>query len=151
MLPMRWQRPRRGGRRGRPAVPRWARVAAARHATRQGHPGYWTADDTAAAQHEANATARPRGPDGPTPDEAWHQRRRLTALDRALFQASVFRLRPEARRESGHPEEGPLTVNQERQVDRLAIRRALEEHGYLLYSRRRIPLSIRRRKAAKIR
>jgi putative transposase len=120
------------------------------HATRQGHPGYWTCDDAAAAAHEANATARPRGPDGPTPAQAWQQRRRLTALDRALFQTSVGRLQTEARRELGHSEESPLDVNQQRQVDRIALRRALEEHGYLLYSRRRIPLSIRRRKAARI-
>src|SRR5262249_38673518 len=41
------------------------------HAARHDRPGQWTCDDLAAAQAEANATARPRGPTGPTPDQAW--------------------------------------------------------------------------------
>ena len=40
------------------------------HATWQGHAAEWTCDDVEAARAEANATARPRGPSKPTPDEA---------------------------------------------------------------------------------
>jgi transposase InsO family protein len=38
------------------------------HAAHLGLPGFWSADDVAAARLEANATARPRGPRGPTPE-----------------------------------------------------------------------------------
>src|ERR1700694_2821362 len=38
------------------------------YASRQDHPGQWTWDDVAAAQEEANATARPQGECGPTPE-----------------------------------------------------------------------------------
>jgi hypothetical protein len=123
------------------------------HASRHGHPGYWTMDDVAAAQAEANATARPHGPSGPTPDEIWQVRAPITADERALFHASVDQARTALRAQPDcpqWPETGPLTVRQERALDRQAIRRALEEHGYLLYSRRRIPLRINAPKAATI-
>ena len=118
------------------------------HASRHGRLAYWTWDDTEAARLEANATARPHGPSGPTPDEAWAVRRRLSAADRTLFQATVARLQPEARREHDQPDAGCLDVMTQRAVDRMAIRRALEEHGYLLYWRRRIPLPIRKKQTA---
>jgi hypothetical protein len=123
------------------------------HAARHGHPGYWTLDDVAAAQAEANATARPHGPTGPTPDEIWRRRSPITATERAPFHATVDHCRTELRSDSDAgpwPNVGPLTDRQARALDRQAIRRALEQHGYLLYSRRRIPLRIKRRKTANI-
>jgi hypothetical protein len=48
------------------------------HAARHNHPGHWTWDDVAAALGEANATARPRGPYGPTPQELWDSRTAIT-------------------------------------------------------------------------
>src|SRR5581483_8822513 len=59
------------------------------HASRHGRPGQWTSDDVAAAQEEANATARPQGPTGPTPEESWQGRRRLTSTERACLQEAV--------------------------------------------------------------
>jgi transposase InsO family protein len=117
-----------------------------RHAGRCGHPGVWTSDDAAAAQAEANALAHPKGERGPTPDAAWSSRRRLTAADRTWFRATVARLRDEERARAGLATEGSPTSTGERRAARVAIRRALVEHGYLLFSRRRIPLPIRRRK-----
>jgi transposase InsO family protein len=114
-----------------------------RFATRAGHPGYWTSDDVAAAQSEANATARPQGETGPTPDELWQARRSITPEERRLFQETV-----QQRREELGEKEG-LSNTEERRMQREAIRRALVEHGILLFSRRRIPLPIRRRKTAK--
>jgi transposase InsO family protein len=70
-------------------------------ASRQGRPGQWTWDDVAAARLEANATARPRGPHGPTPDDAWAARRPLRAAERTLFHALVNRLRQVVRLEEG--------------------------------------------------
>jgi transposase InsO family protein len=115
-----------------------------RHATRAGHPGYWTCDDVAAAESEAKATARPQFEAGPTPNELWDKGRRITAQDRALFQKAVHR-----EREQPGPKED-LSRKEERRMQREAIRRALVEHGILLYSRRRIPLPITNQKTANI-
>src|SRR5207245_8901868 len=120
------------------------------HASRHGRAGQWTYDDVQAARLEANATARPRGSLGPSPDQAWTARRSLPVHDRALFGASLQRHRQQARLEQGYPTEEPLAVRDDRAIDRIAIRRALCEHGYLLFSRRRIPLPIRKKKVAEI-
>jgi transposase InsO family protein len=108
------------------------------------HAGYWTCNDVAAAQIDANATARPQGETGPTPDELWSTRRPITAGERALFQDTVLRQREEL---------GPkteLSGKEERRMQREAIRRALVEHGILLFSRRRIPQPIPKQKTANI-
>jgi transposase InsO family protein len=47
-------------------------------AAHEGHPGHWTWHDTASAQAQANATARPRGPHGPTADRLWTERSTIT-------------------------------------------------------------------------
>jgi transposase InsO family protein len=119
-----------------------------RHAARCGHPGEWTSDDVAAAQAEANALARPHGSSGPAPEEVWQERRRLITAERVLFAETVARLRAEEALE-GLATEGISPAERARR-ERVAIRRALVEHGLLLFSRRRIPLPIRRRKAASI-
>jgi transposase InsO family protein len=121
-----------------------------RHATAQGRPAGWTGDDVAAAQAEANATARPHGPKGPTPDELWQARRRLSREDRSQFAASVAQQRIEARATEGWATDDPLPARQQRAVDRQAIRRALVEHGYLLFRRRRIPQPFNKKKVANI-
>lgn len=59
------------------------------HAARHGRAGQWTFDDLAAARLEANATARPHGPGGPTPDQTWAERSRISAAERARFGAEV--------------------------------------------------------------
>lgn len=120
------------------------------HATRHGRPRHWSADDVAAAQAEANATARPRGPAGPTPDQRWATRKTVTQDQRLCFQAAVQRCRTEARTEHNLPTDGPLPTLVQRTIDRRAIRRALVEHGYLLFARRTIPLPFPKRKVANI-
>ncbi len=119
-------------------------------AVRHGSPGRWTWDDVEAARAEANATARPRGPSGPTPDESWNVRRPVTPSERRRFHASVQRLRTEEHGDNPTSKEEALSPREEAFVERQAIRRALEEHGYLLYARRRIPLPIRRHKTVRI-
>jgi hypothetical protein len=121
-----------------------------RQATSQGHPGYWTSDDLAAAQAEANATARPRGPTGPTPDQLWHERRPITAAQRALFQQAVAHQLEEVYTAEGIAQEEVVAPKEERKMTRAAIRRALVECDYLLFTRRRIPLPITRQKTANI-
>jgi hypothetical protein len=47
-------------------------------AFRHGHAGTWTGADLDTARELANTSARPRGPQGPTPAEAWEARRAAT-------------------------------------------------------------------------
>ena len=119
-------------------------------AARQGRAGWWSFEDVAAAREQANATARPRGPSGPTPEEAWQQRQPVTGTMRALFTAALAKHRAEACKEEGHLEEEEMEEQEARRMDRKAISRTLVECGYLVYRRRRIPLPIRGRKAANI-
>jgi len=116
-------------------------------AARHGRPGSWTMDDVAVAQLQANATARPQGPSGPTPDEQWQQKPEITPEERTLFRAEVERQRAQ------NDDQGGPTTNLKTELskgarERQTIRRALEELGYLTYTRRRIPLPIRKKKAA---
>jgi transposase InsO family protein len=117
-------------------------------ATHHGRPTQWTWDDAAAAQAQANATARPRGPDGPTPDQLWQTRRPITPEERSLFATTLAHERVVVRVQDGWPTDGPLPARDEADVERQAIRRALERHGYLHYARRRIPLPFTKKKVA---
>ena len=117
------------------------------HAARHGRPGQWNCDDVAAARLEANATVRPRGPSGPSPDELWAARSPIGAAERARFELEVERQRS-ATDAQGGPETNPTTDVSKRARERQCLRRALEGLGYLMYTRRRIPLPIRKQKAA---
>jgi transposase InsO family protein len=118
-------------------------------AVRHGHPGFWTWDDAAAARLEANATAHPRGPQGPSPDQMWDNRTAINAAERSAFLDSVHDQRCRARQEHDCDRDF-MKPSAQRRLDRIAIRRALVDHGYLLFSRRRIPLPIYKRKLANI-
>ena len=121
-----------------------------RQAAYLGRVGQWTAEDAAAAQAEANAAPRSGDRRGPSRQELWQARRRLTQEERGLLQQTVARLRPQERFKEGLTQEGPWTAAEERQIDRQAVCHALVEHGYLLFSRRRIPLPITSWKTANI-
>ena len=112
------------------------------HAARHGHPGHWTYDDLEAALAEANATARPFGECGPTPDTAWSLRTPILAQERALFQSTVATRRQEVLDAQGRPLNTLQDAAQQRATDRQAISHVLVELGYLHYSRRRITLPI---------
>jgi transposase InsO family protein len=119
------------------------------HAARHGRPGAWTFDDVAAAQAEANAAARPRGPTGPAPDELWSSRTTLSADERTLFRAELQRQRT-AIAVQERPDVNPKTELPDSARERHAIRRSLEGLGYLTYTRRRVPLPITSKKVASI-
>jgi transposase InsO family protein len=121
------------------------------YATQNGHPTFWTFNDTAAAQEQANATARPQGPNGPTADQLWHARPTITPQQRTGFNASVAYHRDHVRAREGQPSIGPLPKADPRALDRQAIRRALGELGFLFFKRRTIPLSFFAPKTATIR
>jgi transposase InsO family protein len=119
-------------------------------ATRRGCPDDWTFDDTVTARLEANATARPRGINGPCPDELWTVRTPVTAEERQAFQQTVHWIRTALELDLESPAKIPLPEMEERAINREAISRALVEHGYLRYTRRRIYPPIRKQKAAGI-
>lgn len=120
------------------------------HSARQNRPGQWSCDDIEAARLEGNATARPRGADGPTPDALWVNRRGITPDERASFRLAyeLHAARERAERGVLPGIDPPPRVRDA--IDRVAITRALIERGYLLVRRRRIPLPITRRPAIKI-
>jgi hypothetical protein len=97
-----------------------------------------------------NATARPHGLAGPTPDEAWAARTSIPTVDRVSFAALVEDYRWTVRHELLLPNTGPLPVMTDRAVDRVAIRRALVERDVLLFERRSIPQTIHRQKTEAI-
>ena len=102
----------------------------AARAARAGHPVSWTWDDPAGALVEATTLARPQGPAGPSPAAAWAARPPIGSAERDAFAASV-RQQITCDQPVGEVWSGP-------EVARRAIRRALEERGYLQYRRRRI-------------
>src|SRR5262249_20399719 len=125
-------------------------------AAHQGRPGVWTWDDLAAAVDEANTMGQPRGPDGPTPDQAWAARHPITADERLAFLEAMAqqRLAERARQLPQSPE--PVTdweplwsQRQQHSADRRVVRRTLEACGYLGYARRRIQLPIAGEKTAR--
>jgi hypothetical protein len=121
------------------------------HASCQGHPAYWTCDDTAAAQDDANHNARPRGPNGPSPNDLWRQRSLIPNHERQRFHTTLQRRRLEARLQHPNPLPQRPTTQELRSLERQAIGRALVELGYLLFSRRRIPLVFSKQQLARIR
>jgi hypothetical protein len=120
------------------------------YAARAGHAAYWTADDVAGACAEANALARPRGEAGPSPEVIWSQRSWITGAERAAFQERVRVERNDEKQTASACEKSMQGVWSERVTARRAVRRALEECGYLLYQRRRILPTITRPKVASI-
>lgn len=107
----------------------------------------WEATDLQAAQAQANAS-HPRRLNGRTPASVWQARPAITPRERVVFGLTVERQRFVARSEQGIDPEAPLDHWRTSAVDRIAIERALVEHGHLLFTRRRIPLRLPARKVA---
>jgi transposase InsO family protein len=119
-------------------------------AARRGCLRDWTYDDGVVARLEANATALPRGIPGPCSDELWASRRPITSAERSAFEQTVHWTRTALELAQESPLSLPMTEMEERALNRQAIARALVEHGYLRYTRRRIYPPIRKHKAARI-
>jgi transposase InsO family protein len=110
------------------------------HAARQGNPSAWTSDDLAAAVFEANSLVRYRGR---RPADVWSERTPIRSSERASFQLATERHRFIERTEQKLNMEEHLDHWRESALDRNAVRRALVEHGYLLFRRRRLPPLVR--------
>ena len=113
----------------------------------QGRSGQWALADLAAAKAAANAS-HPRRLNGRTPASVWESRTPIDPVERVIFELTVERQRFQARDEQRIDPEELLDHWRASAVDRHAIERALVEHGHLLFTRRRIPLTIRPGKVA---
>jgi transposase InsO family protein len=110
-------------------------------AARHGRIDNWTWDDIEAACQEANE--RPAV-------LSWTSRTPISNCERVHFDLTAERERILERTQQQYALEDHLDHWCSSEVDRKAIARALVEHGYLLYSRRRIPLTIKPRKVTNI-
>ena len=100
-------------------------------AARGEHAGDWTCADAEAAREEANETARPWGSGGPTPVEAWQERRGIEAEERTAFGVVVRQAAQEARRVQGHLADACLDRTAQAAVNRVALREVLLAWGLL--------------------
>lgn len=117
-------------------------------AARAGHARYWTIDDAAGALAEANTLSRPHGATGPSPAAQWAEHLPILEAERDLFRRSVEQHLEHEKRAAGSCVGDEPDVWSKRAMARDAIRLALEECGYLHYTRRRILPPITRRKTA---
>ncbi len=111
-------------------------------ASRNGRPGHWTCDDVEEARGLTNATARPKGPTGPTPEAMWDSRERITETQRRTFDKTVETYLNEgkaARWRLRQREQNPKAGVSDATLKRDAVRRALVHCGYLGYRRKGIP------------
>jgi hypothetical protein len=115
-----------------------------------GRPGCWTAADAEAARRQANEGHYGGGRDRPTPDERWQVRSPITEDDRAAFGRTVWHERKVACNERHYLFDAGLGFAAQAAIDRVAIRRALVEHGILTFTRRLITPPIRPQKRLNI-
>ena len=117
---------------------------------RHDRPGEWTCDDVAAACRQANATAHPWGPGGPTPETAWEGRARVTEIDAHEFRSAYDHHRERECAERKIAPERDRSHWLRASIDRVALSRALIERGYLLIRSRRVTPPITLRYAGRI-
>jgi len=117
------------------------------HAIHEGHPFRWTSDDVEHARQLANTISRPWGHKGPTPQEAWQARPTIDTSQRQTFVEQLNRNRPQAAIDLGLTDLTFQSASNQRQLDRLAISRTLEQLGYLSMKRARRRKRQRRRQA----
>lgn len=122
------------------------KVRAHYEAARHGRPGEWTCDDVESARLVANATSRPQGANGPTPDDLWARRSRPLAEARGALIERVERCTTE---EHARVSDDPGADNRRHHdaaIARIALCRALVQLGYLQLRRRRFTLPIESRR-----
>lgn len=115
-----------------------------------GRPGRWTADDAEAARRKGNEENYPWGCNGSTPDEVWRARPVTSEEDDAAFGRTVRQEQVRARNEEDYPLDVDLGRAAQAAIDRVAIRRALVEHGLLTFTRRSITPQLPTRKTPRI-
>jgi len=119
-------------------------------AAARGRPGRWTLDDVEHARQQANALSRPFGARGPSPADLFERRCLVTDTVRSSFLATWRNLEQRERSARGVAPEAPLTHDDQSSIDRVAIRDALIQHGFLFIRRRRVSPRLPSRKAERI-
>lgn len=115
-----------------------------------GHIGHWTADDCEAARRMANEFTYLRGPSKPTPQVTFAARQRVSDEARAAFRRSVAEQQNQERITQEYPLDTDLGLKDQDAIDRVAIRRALVEHGILTFTRRSITPQLKSRIPLKV-
>ena len=110
----------------------------------------WTDLDLEESRVEANTTTRPWGVRGPVPETRWQERTAVSDELREAFRTRCAQLRDALIIEEGLSAEQLARENTRRCVQRLAVSRALVEHGLLLVRRRVIRPPIKVIKTAAI-
>jgi len=113
------------------------------------HPGCWSRKDLHRARMIRNCLGRPWGHRGPTPEQVWQRRKPITPTQRSQLNTTVDRYRQEEHTRRGIADEAVLGGAAQASVDRVAISRALRQHGYLSTTRRLVTPPIRPRTAAR--
>jgi transposase InsO family protein len=119
-------------------------------AVRAGRPAHWTADDAEAARRAANELNYPRKLQGATPAQCWNARTRISQEERAAFGRALEDHENALQLEQAKLSNVCLGLPAQAHVDRLAIRRALVDRGFLTLTRRSITPPIPSRKVVKI-
>jgi len=107
-------------------------------AARHDRPGEWTCDDVEAARMRANELSRPRGIDGPTPNEIWGSHPRVSPDERRLFNERLEQKRKKLVDEAREEKQSELNEIDRAAIERRAVAQALIACGFLLVRRRRI-------------
>lgn len=108
-------------------------------------PGRWTSDDLEAARLAGNALTRPWGVHGPTPDDVWAMRPAIADAERDALRTAYTRHHAQECWTRGLRRSMTMTPATQDDIERRALLRALAEHGYVTYSRRRIALPFSKR------
>ena len=106
-------------------------------AARNNRPGEWTCDDVEAARLQANYTARPKGAKGPTPQEMWESRPKISNQERETFLKTSERIKREMLKKCMEGSDSVSELEIAR-IERRSVESALKEHGYFVTGRRRI-------------
>lgn len=100
-------------------------------ASRHGRPGRWSSDDVEAARRQANELTRHEHFAGQTAADVWAARAAITTAERDAFRASVAHHREAVARDLAARSKGALDERAQHVVDRIAIKTALVERGFL--------------------
>ncbi|MGH9390570.1 MAG: DDE-type integrase/transposase/recombinase, partial [Vicinamibacteria bacterium] len=107
-------------------------------AARVGRAGEWTLNDVEGARLLANEVGRPFGASGSVPRERWNLRRPIAEAERDFFREDAARNFETERSRRGFTLDREPDDVELASIERAAIARTLEEHGFLTYKTRRV-------------
>jgi transposase InsO family protein len=115
-----------------------------------GHAGAWTTADVDRARELANRLARPRGSEGPSPEQSWESRRPPSWTEREAFGVAVRQREETIRTEQGIAPDVLLKHYEQAALHRRVLTQVLVERGLLTITRRRLPQTFYGQKVANI-